>query len=99
MHAYREDVSLRLSESNPGISSMIGSIVMSQTNPESELTAQPHRYTVHDYIPYGVTTRLRNHDKLAGDAVVYGAAAYRRYVQTPNGAAGSLAYNSCKLEM
>ncbi|MBB6644886.1 hypothetical protein [Halobellus ruber] len=57
---------------------------MSQTDTdtESDLTALPHLYTVHDSIPYGVAARIRNHDAVPGNAIAEGAAAYHRYLET-----------------
>ncbi|MBB6644880.1 hypothetical protein [Halobellus ruber] len=57
---------------------------MSQTDTESDLTPPPHLYTVHDSIPYGVATRIRTHDAVPDDVIAEGAAAYRRYAETPN---------------
>lgn len=57
---------------------------MSQTDTESELTAPPQLYTVHDSIPYRVATRIRTHDAIPDGTIAEGAAAYRRYSQTPD---------------
>ena len=57
---------------------------MSQTDTDSEFTAPPHLYTVHDSIPYSVATRIRTHDAVTDDVIAEGAAAYRRYAETPD---------------
>ena len=57
---------------------------MSQTDTESELTAPPHLYTVHDSIPYRTATRIRTHDAVTDNVIAEGAAAYRRYSETPD---------------
>jgi hypothetical protein len=57
---------------------------MSQTDTQLELTVPPHLYAVHDSIPYSVATEIRTHDAVTDDVIAEGAAAYRRYAETPD---------------
>jgi hypothetical protein len=51
---------------------------------ETEFEAPTNLYTIHDSIPYGAAARIRDHDGLTAEAIAEGAAAYHRYLETPD---------------